>query len=206
MAMGKFGSACRHFSWLGLAVVMLPALLSFGRVYPFGGVRQSLFLSPFFLTFTALGFYSLRTYKTTLVLGIVAACGYLTLWAIDLPRFYEEREPVYAAQEIVDTWKANGSLPVYARECERELRYELRQHPEIHVDSLPRDVKAPYLVVATHNWIGDNSWYSGYPELLQRLGYKATVLRQDHARHLDSPPQSLYFPPNGLWIYKVTAQ
>jgi hypothetical protein len=206
MALGKFGAACRHFAWLGLAVVTVPAILSFARVYPFGGVRQSLFLSPFFLACTALGFYSLRVYKTTLVLGVAAACAYLTLWAVNLPRFYNEREPVYAAEEIVDTWKENGSLPVYARECERELRYELRQHPEIHVDSLPQVVKAPYLVVATHNWIGDNSWYSGYPELLRREGYKATILKQAQARHLDSPPQSLYFPPNGLWIYKVTAQ
>jgi hypothetical protein len=206
MALGKFGFLARHFAWLGLATVLLPAILCFARLYPFGGVRQSLFLSPFLLVSTGIGFYSLRTYKVTRVLGIAAACVYLALWAVNLPRFYDERKPVYAAEEIVNAWQENGRLPVYARECDRELRYALRQHPEIHIDSLYKVVQAPYLVVATHNWIGDNSWYSGYPELLQKLGYKATVLRQAQALHIDSPPQSLYFPPNGFWIYKVTAQ
>jgi hypothetical protein len=206
MALGKFGFLARHFAWLGLASIAASLVLSFARIFPFGGVRQLLFLNPFMLIFTAIGFYALRDHKATRALGIAAACGYVVLWTLNLPRFYSEREPVYRAEEIVDTWKENGELPVYARECERELRYVLRQHPEIRVSSLSQNVAAPYLLISTHNWIGDSSWYSGYPELLQKLGYKATILRQAQAKYLDSPPQSIYFPPNGLWIYKVTPQ
>jgi len=206
MVRGKFGAPAQHLAFLGLAAVTVPALLCFAKVYPFGGVRQTLFLNPFFLACTALGFYALRQHTATRVLGMLAAGGYLILWVANLPRFYNERKPVYAANEIVEAWKQNGNLPVYARECERELRYQLRGHPEIHIQTLPRVSKPPYLVVATHNWIGDHTWYSGYPEFLEQAGYEATVVKQEQARYLNSPAQSIYFPPNGLWIYKVTAR
>jgi hypothetical protein len=205
---GKFGSDARHFALLGLAAVAAPALLSMVKIFPFGGVRQSLYLSPFFLAFAALGFYALRAYRATLILGGIVACGYLVLWAVNLPAFYEQRQPSYTADELVSVWKQNGSLPVYARECERELRYELRGHPEISIASLPVDSKPPYMIVATHNWIGDNRWYKGFPEYLQKAGYEADLVKEGPAWHLDSRwhSQSLYFPPNGFWVYKVTAQ
>ena len=115
---------------------------------------------------------------------------------------------MYTTQDLVSAWKQNGSLPVYARECERELRYELRQHPEIPIATLPLDLKPPYLLIGTHNWIGDGRWYGGFPEYLEKSGYRASVVREVPAWHPESRwhSQSLYFPPNGLWIYKVTAQ
>ncbi len=207
-ASGKFGPHARQFAFLGLAAVVLPAILSVLKMFPFGGVRQSLYLSPFFLAFAAFGFYALRYNFLTRVLAVALACGYLVVWAVNLPAFYERREAVYTPDDLVSAWKQNGSLPVYARECERELRYELRQHPEISVATLPMEMKPPYLLIGTHNWIGDGRWYGGFPEYLEKSGYRATVVKEVPAWHPESRwhSQSLYFPPNGLWIYKVTAQ
>jgi len=207
-AAGKFGPHARHFALLGLVTIAAPAVLSCVKIFPFGGVRQSLFLAPFLLAFTAFGFYALRARVVTRILGIVLASGYVALWAMNLPSFYEQRQPVYQPADLVTAWRENGRLPVYARECERELRYELREHPEIPIDGLPAQAKPPYLLIATHNWIGDNRWYAGFPEYLQKSGYKADVVKGIPGWHRDAEwhSQCLYFPPNGLWIYKVTAQ
>jgi len=207
-AMGKFGSNMRHLSLLGSAAVATIAALSLVRVFPFGGVRQSLFLSPFLLTFTALGFYALHAHPITRILGMVTACGYLAVWGINLPAFYTQRQPVYTPADLLSAWEQNGRLPVYTRGAERELRYELRQHPEIQIAGLSEQTKPPYLLITTHNWIGDNRWFGGFPEYLQKSGYQATIVKQAPAWNLASSwrSQSLYFPPNGLWIYKVTTQ
>lgn len=206
--LGKFGPHVRHFAFLGLAAVIAPAFLSVVKMFPFGGVRQSLFLSPFLLAFTALGFYALRARLITRILAMGIASGYLVLWAVNLPAFYQQRQARYTPDELVSAWKQNGSLPVYARECERELRYELRQHPEIQIATLPLESKPPYLLIGTHNWIGDGRWYGGFPEYLQRSGYRADLVKEAPAWHPEIRwhSQSLYFPPNGLWIYKVTGQ
>jgi hypothetical protein len=203
---GRFGAEARHLAGMAAAAVAAPAALSLISVFPFGGVRQSLFLSPFFFVFAALGFYNLGAHRATRYVTAAVAAAYLVVWAGNLPRFYAERLPVYTPNDLLSAWNENGRQLVYARECEREVRYELRDHPEVRVEALPRNSKAPYLLIATHNWIGDNSWFSGFPDYLRRSGYKATLVRQTPARHMDSPAQSLYFPPNGLWIYEVTAQ
>jgi len=207
-ALGKFGPQMRHLSLLGLAAVAAPAALSLVRIFPFGGVRQSLFLSPFILIFAALGFYTLRVRPGMRVLGVAIACGYLVVWALNLPAFYAQRQPVYTPADLVAAWEQNGRLPVYSRGAERELRYELRFRPEIPIEGLSDNSKPPYLLVATHNWIGDNRWFAGFPEYLERSGYRATIVRQAPAWNLATAwhSQSLYFPPNGLWIYKVTAR
>jgi hypothetical protein len=203
-ALGKLGLGPRRLAFFGLAMVATIVVLSLVKLFPFGGVRQSLFFNPFFLVFTALGFYSLRFHKMTRIAGTLAATAYLVLWAVDLPRFYQERLPMYTPEELVTAWTQNGKLPVFARECERELRYELRTHPEIRVNTLPAVSKPPYLLITTHHWIGDNTWFSGFPEYLEKSGYKATIVIQASGLHLDSHSQSLYFPANGLWVYKVT--
>jgi hypothetical protein len=203
---GRYGDRARHLALLGMAAVIAPAVLSVAGVYPFGGVRQSLFLAPFFFAFAALGFYGLRSYPAARLIAVAVACCYVGLWAANLPRFYNDRLPRYTPQELVAAWQENGNLPVYARECERELRYALRDHPEMQVSTLGEDPKPPYLVISTHNWIGDNRWYAGFPEYLKRAGYTAVLLKQAEPTNLQARSQSLYFPPNGLWIYKVMAQ
>jgi hypothetical protein len=205
---GKFGSYARQFAWLGLAAAAAPAMLSLVKMFPFGGVRQSLYLSPFLLTFAVFGFYALRARLVTRVLGAGLALAYLGVWAADLPAFYHERLAMYSPEELFNTWQQNGRLPVYARECERELRYELRQHPEVEISTLPSDLKPPYLIVGTHNWIGDNRWYGTFPDYLKKYGYHASLIKVAPYWNLESRwhSQSLYFPPNGFWVYKVTAE
>jgi len=193
---------------LGWFALAMPALLSFRRAFPFGGVRQTLFLSPFLIVFTALGFYSLRRRRVTRFLGISLAVAYLVLWAANLPRFYNQRDPAYTTEDIVRAWQDNGKLPIYARECERELQYKLREHPEIPVESLPPFSTTSYLLVSTH-WppLDNNKMFLGFADNLRKSGYRATLVTQKAPTNLDSLKYStsLYFPPNGLWIYKVTA-
>ncbi|HLH44321.1 MAG TPA: hypothetical protein VKV74_15130, partial [Bryobacteraceae bacterium] len=122
---GKFGAGFRHFARLGAAALLLPAALSLVKVFPFGGVRQLLFLAPFLAAFTALGFYALRGNAFTKMLSTAAAGAYLIVWAVNLPRFYNERLPQYTPGEIVDAWRENGRIPLYGRMSERELSYEL---------------------------------------------------------------------------------
>ena len=205
-ARGKFGPQMKHFALLGLAATIVPAFLSLVRIFPFGGVRQLLFLSPFLLAFTSLGFYSLRALPSGRILGAALACGYAAIWAVNLPAFYAERQPVYTAGDVLAAWEQSGRLPVYSRGAERELRYELRNYPAIRVEGLSPDSKPPYLLVTTHNWIGDNRWFGDFPDYLKRSGYQATVVKQAPAWNLAAAwlSQSLYFPPNGFWVYKVT--
>jgi len=207
-ASGKFGEQARQLSLLAFVALAMPALLSLRRAFPFGGVRQTLFLSPLFFVFTALGFYALRSRRATRLLGMSIAILYVVFWALNLPRFYSDREPAYSAEEIVRAWQENGKLPVYARGCEREVQYGLRGHPEIRIESLPLFSRPPYLLISTH-WppLEQNHMFSGFAEYLQKSGYRATPVTQEAPKNLDSLQHStcLYFPPNGLWIYKVSA-
>ena len=207
-ARGKFGAEFRHLALFAAVALLLPAALSLVKVFPFGGVRQLLFLGPFLMAFVALGFYALRANAFAKILGIAAAGAYLIFWAVNLPRFYNERLPQYTPDEIVSAWRENGQLPVYGRMSERELWYELRDHPEVHVEGLSYSAKPPYLLVTRHNWIGDDRWLGGFPESLRQAGYRVTVLKQASGFHIDNRllSGSLYFPPNGFWIYKITAE
>lgn len=207
---GKFGAEARHLALLGGVATAVPAILSVGGVFPFGGVRQTLFLSPFLLAFTAMGFYSLRAHSLTRVLGAVAAIFLVGMWAYNLPRFYEERLAVYNSRDIVDTWRQSGELPYYAQFCEREIRYAARENREIPIEpfilnNLP---KAPYLLVSTRWPLGDNVWFPGVLANLRKTGYTAALIVERPPKHPESwtYSTSLYFPPSGLWIYKVTSQ
>jgi hypothetical protein len=205
---GRFGRDARSFAFMGAVAMALPAVLSLIKVYPFGGVRQTMFLNPFLLAFAGFGFYSLRTRWVTRALGVALAGSYLVIWGANLPAFYQQRQAAYTPRELVDSWNSNGNLPVYAWGSERELRYELRDHPEIQIQSLPQESTPPYLLICTHNWVGDDYWFRGYAEFLRRTGFQATLVKQNPAWNRDSlwHSGSLYFPPNGLWIYKVTAR
>src|SRR5262249_49842219 len=129
-------------------------------------------------------------------------------WGANLPSFYERRQVRYTPEELISAWKLSGRLPVYVRECERELRYELRDHPEIQIATLPADVKPPYLLIGTHNWIGVVRCFCCFPEYLQKTNHHAYLIKEAPAWHPEVRwhSQSLYFPPNGLWVYKVTSQ
>jgi hypothetical protein len=108
---GKFGSLARHLAFMAVVSIAITAGLSMFRRFPFGGLRQTLFLSPFLFTFTALAFYALRVKPAVRYLAGVVAIGYVGLWAVNLPRFYNERLDSSAA--LVRASEANGGLPVY---------------------------------------------------------------------------------------------
>lgn len=205
---GKLGAPARQLAQLGLALTGTLAVLSIVGVFPFGGVRQTLLLSPFLLAFTGLGAYALRRGRTTRIVGVVAAAAYLAAWAVNLPRFYRERVCSYNAEEIAQVWRQNGELKVFARAADRELKYLMRQHREIEIRDLQPFPKPPYLLVAPH-WppLENKTFYFGYAEHLNREGFKATLVMANPPVHLDSFQYrtSLYYPPNCVWVYKITA-
>jgi hypothetical protein len=207
---GQFGSEARELGRFALLAMSIPAALSFAGMFPFGGVRQTLILSPFLLAFTALGFYSLFARPATLVLAATLAAAYLAAWAYNLPRFYADRVSAYNAEDILQVWRAEGRPSnIYSRGSERELGYMLRRYPEIHIHSLDKDQKPPYILVSAH-WppLETNSMFAGYAEYLRQAGYRATLVMEKppvYFENLEEYRTCLYYPPNGLWIYKVTA-
>ncbi|HEY6346035.1 MAG TPA: hypothetical protein VIY49_31490 [Bryobacteraceae bacterium] len=207
---GQFGFEARELGRFALLAMSIPAALSFAGMFPFGGVRQTLILSPFLLAFTALGFYSLFARPATLALAATLAAAYLAAWAYNVPRFYADRVSAYNAEDILQVWRAEGRpSAIYSRGSERELGYMLRRHPEIHIHSLDKDQKPPYLLVSAH-WppLETNSMFAGYAEYLRQAGYRATLVMEKppvYFQNLEEYRTSLYYPANDLWIYKVTA-
>jgi hypothetical protein len=202
----RFGPFARHLALLGAAATAIPAVLSFVNVFPFGGIRQMLFLSPFFLVFTALGFDALRAYRTTRVFASLAAVFYLGLWGYNLPRFFDDRFMLYSTDDLVRTWQENGQVTYYCQFCVAEIQYMVRDQQKIVVKQLPADAKPPYLLVSTRWPVGDNPYFRSYLASLQQTGYKATLLIEKPPKHPEIWDHSgtLYFPPHGLFVYKVT--
>jgi len=200
-AAGKFGPLSRQLARLGAATVAVIAALSFFKLFPFGGVRQTLFLSPFLLAFTVMGIHSLWANRATRVSTIAMATAYVCLWGINLPKFYGDRLVTYDRAGIVADWEHAGKLNVFCWYCSDAIGYVVRDYPELHVvNQLP---EAPFLLIANRTSIENQ------PRLNQHLvnsGYKATLIDQRPAKHPESLHYSgsLYFPPSGLWVYLVT--
>ncbi|MBV8844909.1 MAG: hypothetical protein JO307_19050 [Bryobacterales bacterium] len=203
-ATGKYGPVARQLSRLAAAVIAVVAALSFFKLFPFGGVRQTLFLSPFLLVFTALGIYALRANVATRVAAGALTVGYLSLWTINLPKFYADRMIPYNEAELLTDWTQNGRVDVYPWYCQQTLEYVLRGHPEVPiVDSPP---KAPFLLVSTRRRLDNDGWWNPVNKYLRKSGYKATLIDEKLPAHPESLKYSgsLYFPPSGLWVYRVT--
>jgi hypothetical protein len=214
-AFGRFGPAVRQLAWMGITLIALLAVLSTSifRYFPFGGLRQTIFLSPLFLSFTALGFWSLRGNSIARAAGILIGVSYLAMWGINLPRFYQERAATYSTADIVDTWKTNGKLPLYCWTCYDEIRYAVKGYPDIPVTAIEngRLPQAPYFLVLTLGPLEPRYSYFSYfgvvPPLLAEAGQKATNVMERPAAHQDGwKCRCLYFPPDGLWMYRVEAK
>jgi hypothetical protein len=201
---GKYGPVAREVARLGAAIMVVIAFLSFFKLFPFGGVRQTLFFSPFLLAFTALGMYALRVNALTRSLAGVLVVAYLSLWAVNLPRFYAERTAQYNEAAILSDWMQSGQVDVYPWYCQQALEYVLRDHPEVHFLNTPP--KAPFLLVSTRRPLQNDAWWGPVNEYLRTSGYKATLIDQREPAHPESLKYSgsLYFPPSGLWVYRVT--
>ena len=203
---GKYGDATRHMSLLGAVALAIPAALSFVNVFPFGGIRQALFLSPFFLAFTALGFYAMLANRTTQVAASLVAVSYLGIWIFNLPRFYDDRHMLYSSEDVIHIWQQNKREAYYCQFCVAELQYMVRGDAGIEVKQLPQNAKPPYLLVSTRWPIGDNPYFHDFIASLQDSGYHATPLIERNPKHPEIWDHSgtLYFPPHGLYVYQVT--
>lgn len=208
-AAGRLGAAARHLALLGALAIAAPAMLSLHNNFPFGGVRQSLFLTPYVLGFTALGFYAFRFARWTRATGVVIAGVYMTLWGINVSHFYQDRVLPFTAQELVRAWQLNERSPICTTGGSVDsIRYWLRDYPEITINNtcasnLP---PAPFLVVSPYWDLQHDQWHTQLLEKLAISGNAVSLLIERPAKYMASweHPTTLYFPPNGLWVYKVT--
>jgi len=209
-AFGKFGQVAKQLSLLATICFALTAGLSLFKKYPFGGVRQTVFMTPFLLSFTAMGFYTLARLPKVKAIAAIVAIAYLILWVINLPHFYRERIIPFDSKELLTVWEQNGKLKVYTLDnCRDSIQYRLHKHSEVKAQnlpfpSLPND--PPFLIVSTHWAIEDDLWRPRLKEEIKRSGYIATLIMKRAAKYPVRPEyiQLLYWPPNGLWVYKIT--
>lgn len=207
-ALGHFGRLPRHLAALSFFAVCIPALLSIARIYTFGGDRRSLFLSPFLFAFAGLGLYRALRIKWLGPVVALTGAAYLFFWAAGLPAFYRERRTAVDGQQLAQLWRENGQPPIQvAGGGANAVRYALRQYPEIKVLDMPYTLPdVPYLYVSLHWPIEADQWDVKQGAKLKEKGYTATLLAKGPVKYLESwdYPTSLYFPPNGFWVYKVT--
>jgi len=208
---GRYGENAGHMARLALGAVAICALLSTSkiRMFPFGGVRQTMFLSPLLFLFTALGVWALRANRVTRIVGGMAAALYLAAWAYNLPSFYGDRRAVYDRADLVKVWQENGRLPFHPWIDESETRYLLRRDPEIPIQQwsyagLPPRTSS-YLLLT--RW-APLDYTPLFPDILkhyQENGQSVSLLLERRPKHPDDPSchQCIYAPPNGLWIYKI---
>jgi uncharacterized membrane protein len=212
-ATGRFGRIAKHLSFFGMISLLITALLSLLREYPFGGVRQTIFMSPFIFTFTGLGFWALIRSRLGKAVTGVLAITYLVLWGINLPHFYKERVFPYTTQDLVNAWEENGKLRFYGDGgCRDTIRYMLRKYPDIKIESLDFEqnvlLEPPFLLISPHWPMEDSLWLPRLKERVEELGYHAKLIMVRNAAYPmhSEYRQSLYSPANGLWLYKITKE
>jgi hypothetical protein len=208
---GRYGGDAGHIARLALGAVAICALLSTSkiRMFPFGGVRQTMFLSPLLFLFTALGFYAFRPKRISRAAGGLAAALYFAAWAYNLPLFYGDRLAVFDTADLVQVWRDNGRLPFHPWIDESETRYLLKDHPEIPIQQwsyagLPPRTSS-YLLLT--RW-APVDYAPLFPDILKHYrenGQSVDLLLARLPKHPDdqSCHQCIYAPPNGLWIYKI---
>jgi len=209
-AVGRFGRAAKHLSLLAAAAVLMPALMSLVRKYPFGGVRQTLCIAPFLFAFTAMGWAELARLRVGRWLSIGLAAAYAALWAVNLPRLYEDRVTTCDARVVREVWEQRGKPMIYALGgCQHAVRYRAGRRSGMTIEALPESPpeETSFLLVSTIWPVEGSLWRPALQEEMQSLGYEVTAIRARNPRHPVHPDyiQSLYYPPNGLWIYCVTA-
>ncbi len=211
---GRFGRMAKHLSIFGIISLLITALLSLLMKYPFGGVRQTLFMSPFIFTFTGLGFWVLIRSRLGKAVAGVLVVAYLVLWGINLPHFYKERVFPYTTQDLVTAWEENGKLRFYGDGgCRDTIRYMLRKYSDIEIESLKfggHNVlpEPPFLLISPHWPMEDSLWTPHLKERIEKLGYHTELIAVRAAAYPGQPEyrQCLYYPANGLWLYKITKE
>jgi hypothetical protein len=218
-ATGRHGAVARNLAVLFTVSLAMIGGLAWLRIYPIGGVRQSMFVVPMIFTLTGVGAAQLRTFRPgSAALGIVLA-GYMITWPIYLPNFYRDRATVFDASAVVAAvQQAPGR---YASGTERPRIYTLGGTPVVigyrlrgQLDAdiqelpvpLPDDTRQPFLLLSPH-WPIENAIISPRPliEELRRVGYQWRLLSSHEAKHAFDPDyvQTLYWPPNAFYLYEV---
>jgi len=212
-AFGKFGQVAKHLSILAIMCLILIAVLSFLKKYPFGGVRQTVFMAPFLFSFTAMGFYALGRSARWKPIAVVVGVAYIILWIINLPHFYQERIIPFDSRELLTAWEQSGKPKVYTLSgCKDSIKYRMRQHSQVEVQNLPFPLPNDqvFLIVSIHGAIEDGHglWRPRLQEEIKRSGYITTLIMKRIPKYPWKPDyrQSLYFPPNGLWVYKMSVK
>jgi hypothetical protein len=208
--LGRNGQVARNLAIYGTLALGLQAALSFSRYFPYGGVRQSLFLAPFAIGFTGIGAGMLWnrafTRHTVAVFGVL----YIALWAWHLPSLYRDRTSVYSGEDIISLWRAHKELPLFVSwGTLRRYRYETRAEPSIAMEELHSNRVAPlppdFLFIASRYPL-DQTWPGSSSDTTLPPGYKAQLLIERPAalpRSMEHRTM-LYFPPHGYWVYRVT--
>jgi hypothetical protein len=214
---GRFGRIAKHLSFLGMISLFITALLSLLRKYPFGGVRQCIFMSPFIFTFTGIGFWALIRSRLGKAVAGFLAITYLILCGINLPYFYKERVFPYTTQDLVNAWEENGKLRFYGDGgCRDTIRYMLRKYPDIKIERIDLEPdyehavlpESPFFLISPHWAMEDSLWLPGLKDKMKTSGYNVNLLIMRKPTYPVHPDyrQSLYFPANGLWLYKITKE
>jgi hypothetical protein len=210
-AAGKCGQIAKQMSSLAAIALASTAILSLFRKYPFGGVRQAVFMTPFLFAFTGMGFYKFVSSRIGKVLGVIMVGSYILLWGINLPHFYRDRSTVFNSQELMTVWEQHEKPKVYAMGGSKNfLRYLLGAHSSIELEDLPYPLSVmedpPFLFVSTHWPIEKSLQRPKLVEEIKNSGYRANLIMMRVPKYPVNPDciQSLYFPPNGLWVYKIT--
>lgn len=205
-AQGQFGRTGRNLAVLFSTCVGCLCILSLLRVFPLGGVRQTLFVTPFTIAFAALGLCRVASDRRGRIATLVAACTYLGLWSYKLPEFYRSRARVFETADLIRLRGAFRGVPWYVDGGgERALRYFLRNEPGVVIEGFRGGIKPPYLLISLHWPMESSLWNPSLRASLEAEGLEMRLVEQRPARWTIRWEDSgtLYFPPSGWWVYYV---
>jgi hypothetical protein len=167
-------------------------------------------MAPLLFAFTGMGFSELARWRIGKPVAAVVAAAYLAVWAMNLPHLYADRITAFEAKDIREAWEQNGRLKIYADgNCQHELRYRMGRDSAVTIEplSLPLPDEREFLLVSTIWPLEDSLFCPTLRDTIHRLGYDVTPIKVRASKYRADPDyiQSLYYPPNGLWIYRVAA-
>lgn len=205
---GSHGSSVKNLGVFAILCLILIVAMSIINKWPLGGVRQNLFITPFIYSFSAIGIYTLLHNKFGIAITTLAGIIYLFLWGFNLPGFYHDRTVAYHSQNVIHAWENTGRPAMYALGASKHaVKYRLGIDSGVQIDNLGGEIPetTPFLLVSTHWPIQDSLWRPSLSDDLRSLGYKVTLLMEKDAKYPVNPDyiSSIYWPPNGLWLYLV---